>query len=388
MCYGRFRNVATDGLRPPAPPPPANHSILTTHTHARILEGQTVIVPGTDLTGAFRDQYTRTYRHMLLARVLEDRLAAVYRAGGKIVGGVYVGRGQEAFSAALGVQLRKGHDVYGPLIRDQAGRIAFGEPILDAIRTYLGSIKGPMRGRDGNIHRGRPREGMPPMISHLGSFTAVINGMLMARRLQGREAERAVGGTGIGDGGLSTGAFHEALNQAAVERLPLVVAVANNQYAYSTPTSRQFACHDLIDRARGYGVRGQVVDGTDLAACLKAFTDAVQRARAGEGPQVVIGKLLRLSGHGEHDDASYVDPALRKGQAGRDCLEVAQTFLLDQDWATAAELSAWQREAESEVDAAFAIVYREALPDPFQESWQALSRADLVEGSSHAGPEL
>lgn len=352
------------------------------------MESQTVIVPETDLTGAFRDQYTRTYRHMLLARTLEDRLAAVYRAGGKIVGGVYVGRGQEAFSSALGVQLRKGHDVYGPLIRDQAGRIAFGEPIIDAIRTYLGSIEGPMRGRDGNIHRGRPRDGMPPMISHLGSITAVINGMLMARRLQGRDAERAVGGTSIGDGGLSTGAFHEALNQAAVERLPLVVGVANNQYAYSTPTSRQFACQDLVDRARGYGVHGEVVDGTDLAACLKAFTSAVQRARDGEGPQMVIGNLLRLSGHGEHDDASYVDQKLRQSNVGRDCLEVSQTFLLDQHWATAAELKAWQREAEAEVDAAFSIVYREPLPDPFKENWHALSRADFVEGSSHAGPEL
>src|SRR5690606_31281540 len=112
-------------------------------------------------------------------------------------------------------------------------------PVLDTPQTYFGSAKGPMRGRDGNIHRGRPKEGMPAMISHLGSLISVVNGMLMARRFRGQTG--CVGGTTIGDGGTSTGAFHEGLNLAAVERLPLVVGVANNQFAYSTPTARQYA---------------------------------------------------------------------------------------------------------------------------------------------------
>ena len=123
---------------------------------------------------------------------------------------------------------------------------SFGEPLLDSFRTYLGAITGPMRGRDGNVHRGRPKEGMPAMISHLGSLVSVVNGMLFARRLQGRLGD-GVGATSIGEGGTSTGAFHEGLNQAAVERLPLVVAVANNQYAYSTTNDRQFRCEDLVD---------------------------------------------------------------------------------------------------------------------------------------------
>src|SRR5207244_4464628 len=123
-------------------------------------------------------------------------------------------------------------DIFAPLIRDAGGRLAFGEPILDAVRTYLGSSLGPMRGRDGNVHRGRPREGLLPMISHLGAMISVVNGMLLARRFKGISG--SVGATSIGDGGTSTGAFHEALNQAAVEKLPLVLVVANNQYAYST----------------------------------------------------------------------------------------------------------------------------------------------------------
>ncbi|WP_256199140.1 hypothetical protein [Verrucomicrobium spinosum] len=122
---------------------------------------------------------------MTAARVLEEKLASLYRAGGRIVGGVYLGKGQEAFSVALGLQLSKGRDIFAGLIRDQAGKLAFGEPMLDATRTYLGSALGPMRGRDGNIHRGRPKEGLPAMISHLGSMVSVVAGMLMSRRLQG-----------------------------------------------------------------------------------------------------------------------------------------------------------------------------------------------------------
>src|SRR5260370_25189836 len=161
---------------------------------------------------------------MLLARVLDDKFASVWGLG-KVHGGVFLGRGQEALSVSVGLALRKG-DVFAPLIRDTAGRLAFGEPLIDAVRTCLGSPLGPMRGRDGNVHRGRPREGLLAMISHLGAMIPVVNGALLAKRLKG--ITDAVGATCIGEGGTSTGAFHEALNQAAVEKLPLVVVVANN----------------------------------------------------------------------------------------------------------------------------------------------------------------
>ncbi|MEO0447293.1 MAG: thiamine pyrophosphate-dependent enzyme, partial [Verrucomicrobiota bacterium] len=170
-------------------------------------------------------QARTTFRWMLLSRALEDKLSSLYRSN-KIVGGVYLGKGQEAFSAGLSVQLdaEKG-DVYAPLIRDMAGRLAFGESILDPLRTYLGMANGPMRGRDGNIHRGRPKQGMPAMISHLGAMISVVNGMLMTRRFQGKQGY--AGATCIGDGAMSTGACHEAVKQAAVEKGPLVGAGAN-----------------------------------------------------------------------------------------------------------------------------------------------------------------
>jgi len=312
---------------------------------------------------------------MLLARILDEKFASLYRAG-KIHGGVFIGRGQEALSVSVGISLRKG-DVFAPLIRDQAGRLAFGESVLDAVRTYLGSPLGPMRARDGNVHRGRPKEGYLPMISHLGAMIAVVNGTLLARRFKG--VTGTVGATCIGEGGTSTGAFHEALNQAAVERLPLVLVVANNQYAYSTPSDRQFACRNLVDRAQGYGVEGHTLDGTDLLACLKVVDQAVREARNGSGPQLVVARLLRLCGHGEHDDANYVDPKLKASALGRDCLRVAEEYLLAQGWADAASLVIWRNEAAHKVEEAVATVQREAGPDPYKETWCALASKHLSE---------
>src|SRR3954467_1069489 len=178
------------------------------------------------------ERYLEAFRWMLLTRIFEEKLAAMYR-GGMIVGGVYLGRGQEAVSAACGMFLDKSKgDIFAPLIRDQAGRSAFGEPLIDVTRTYLGSRLGPMRGRDGNIHRGHPRDNELAMISHLGAMVSVTVGTLMAKRFRGEKD--FVGLSCIGEGGMQTGAFHEGMNIAAVEQVPLVVVATNNHYAYST----------------------------------------------------------------------------------------------------------------------------------------------------------
>ena len=326
---------------------------------------------------AIRESHLAAFRFMLRARLLDDKFAALYRAN-KIHGGVFLGRGQEALSVAVGLSLNK-TDIFAPLIRDQAGRLAFGETILDAIRTYLGSSLGPMRGRDGNVHRGNPAAGLLPMISHLGAMISVVNGMLFARRL--KKITGTVGAACIGEGATSTGAFHEALNQASVEKLPLILVVANNQYAYSTPTSRQFACDDLADKAAGYGVESHSVDGTDLTACLDTLTSAIARARAGHGPQLVIAQLLRLCGHGEHDDASYIDPKLKNSPLGRDCLKVAREILIRQKWADHTQIDIWQSETAHEIEEAVGQVLREPTPNPFAENWTAISTEHLIEGN-------
>jgi pyruvate dehydrogenase E1 component alpha subunit/2-oxoisovalerate dehydrogenase E1 component alpha subunit len=322
-----------------------------------------------------RARLCAAFRWMLLARFLDDKSASLYR-GGKIHGGVFLSRGQEALSTAIGMALQKG-DVFAPLIRDTAGRLAFGESVIDAVRTLLGSPLGPMRGRDGNVHRGHPKEGLLPMISHLGAMISVVNGILLARRIKGSIG--TVGAASIGEGGTSTGAFHEAVNQAAVEKLPMVIVIANNRYAYSTPNSRQFACQSLVDKAIGYGVRGEAVDGTNMAECLRVLEDAVERARSGLGPQMIVATFLRLCGHGEHDDASYIDPQLKLAPAGRDCLKVFEEFMLSEGFLSPSEVAEYKRQTIQQVEDAVAAVQREAPLDPYRTEWKAIATSHLCE---------
>ena len=320
-------------------------------------------------------RFTEAFRWMLLTRTLEDKLAAMYR-GGMISGGVYVGRGQEAVSVACGLFLQKG-DIFAPLIRDQAGRSAFGEPLVDVVRTYFGSRQGPMRGRDGNIHRGRPLQGQLAMISHLGAMISVTVGALMAKRWKGEKD--FVGLTTLGEGGMQTGSTHEGLNIAAVEQVPLVVVVTNNHFAYSTANEREFACADLMDRAKGYGFEGYSIDGTDLGTCLKVIGSAVQRARAGRVPQLVVTSILRLSGHGEHDDASYITDDMRRAPFAEDCLVRAEHFITEHGLADDATLRQWREEATAQVDEAVSTAQKEAPPDGAEEDWCALSMRQFVD---------
>jgi len=323
----------------------------------------------------FKELYLSAFKWMLLSRTVEDKVAALWHAG-KIAGGCYLGKGQEAVSVAVGIMLRPG-DIFAPLIRDQAGRLAFGEPLFDILRTYLGKKTGPMRGRDGNVHRGRPKERIYPMVSHLGAATSLITGALMARRMRGETG--FVGATSIGDGGSSTGSFHEGLNLAAVERVPLVMTVTNNRYAYSTPNSRQFACHDLVDRAIGYGVEGYSMDGTDLKECLEIASHAVDRARSGFGVQMIVASCVRLSGHAEHDDGFYMDKALLDSPIGRDCLSVAQAHVVEQGWADEVMVREWRQQAKAQVEDTLQQVQREPAPDPAEEDWHSLASAHLID---------
>src|SRR6266567_1294360 len=295
-----------------------------------------------DKTAAPHERFLEAFRWMLLARTLEEKLVSLYR-GGLITGGVYIGKGQEAVSVACGLLLQKG-DIFAPLIRDQAGRSAFGEPLIDVTRTYLGSRQGPMRGRDGNIHRGHPRNNELAMISHLGAMVSV-----------------------------TVGAFHEGMNIAAVEQAPLVVVATNNHYAYSTPNDREFACDDLVDRAIGYGFEGYSLDGTDLSACLEVIGSAVKGARAGRPPQLVVAAVLRLSGHGEHDDASYVADEIKREPFARDCLKVAEQTISDRNLLDAETLAEWRRNAVTQVDQAIATAQKEAPPEGDKEDWCAIS---------------
>ena len=272
---------------------------------------------------------------MLLARAFDTKISSLYKAG-KITGGVYLGRGHEAIAACGGVFLTAGYDVIAPFIREQAARVTWGEPIIEAARAYLGSALGYMKGRDGNVHRGLP-----------------------------------VGVAFCGDGTTSTGAFHEAANMANVERLPLVLVVTNNQFAYSTPNIREFGEASLADRGRGYGFTVHETDGTDFMATLETFRTAVNNAREGRGPQWVLAKTLRMCGHGEHDDASYIPRELKEEYEKKDPVAVAERQLLAAGWLTPEETAALKKQYADEVQLAVATAQREPEPDPFREDWNA-----------------
>ncbi len=325
--------------------------------------------------GPPHQRYLEAFRWMLQTRILEEKLTSLYR-GGLITGGVYVGRGQEAVSTACGLFLQKG-DVFGPLIRDQAGRAAAGEPLLNVTRTYLGSRQGSMRGRDGNIHRGWAETGQIAMISHLGSLISVVVGKLMAKRMKGEK--NFIGLTTIGEGGMQTGATHEGMNIAAVEKVPFVLVASNNHFAYSTPNDRQFACDRLVDRAQAYGYEGQEVDGTNLAACLDVIGGAVERARAGGPPQLVVASLLRLAGHGEHDDASYVPAEIKQEPWAQDCVALTEKLILENGWIEAETLQQWRKEISAEVEKAVETAQREEGPVASEEDWHAIASRSLVD---------
>ncbi len=317
------------------------------------------------------------FRWMVAGRAMDDRLAALYRQGQIRGGSVFVGRGQEAFSAAGALALRRWQtgrpgDLFAPLIRDSAGRLAFGEAVIDGFRTHLGRSTGPMRGRDGNIHRGNLDAGQFPMISHLGASIAVVAGALMARRHLGTLGD-SVGLASIGDGGMQTGALHEGLNVAAVERLPLVLMVADNQVSYSTFSERTYACRSLVDRAIGYGIAGHTCDGTDFDACRATMDAAVAAARAGGGPQLVLATLLRLAGHGEHDDGSYV-PAELRARYG-DCVPIAEARLQ----ADGVDTGPMWEDIRRELTAAVTLAQSDPQPDPVAEDWSSRSVRNLAE---------
>lgn len=331
-------------------------------------------------------------RWMMRGRGLDDRLVALYRSS-LVHGNVFTGHGQEALSAAIGMFLKRPvpgtpGDIFAPLIRDTAGRLSFGESFEDSFRTYLGKKTGPMRGRDGNIHRGDVNKGQLPMISHLGAMVPAVCGALMARRLRGEpKSARTVGVTCLGDGAMATGASHEGLNVMAVEKLPMVVVVANNQVSYSTFNERSFACKDLVSRAEAYGMRGVSIDGTDAEECLWAVGDAIARARNDEGPQMVVATLLRLQGHGTHDDASYVPADLRARFP--DCMDACPKKLIADRIIDQAGVDAMWAAVKDEISQAFEVIRNEPAPNPDDEEWTAWSMGDLTafrSGETGAAP--
>lgn len=254
-----------------------------------------------DDVGLTREQLLDLYYQLRLTRSLEERIGILYRQG-KIFGGVYLSTGQEAVSVGAAYALEPG-DIIVPSHRDMGAHLLRGIQPREILAQYLGRIGGPTRGRDGNVHYGDIQRGDVAFISPMADGIPVAAGVALALKRQGKGR---VAMTWFGDGASSRGDFHEGINLAAVLRLPAVFVCNNNQYAYSTPLTRQTLVPEIAKRAAGYGIPGVSVDGNDALAVYRAAREAVARARRGEGPSLIECKTMRMRGHSEHDDASYV----------------------------------------------------------------------------------
>ena len=310
--------------------------------------------------GLARDGKLDLYYYMRLTRSLEERLVNLYRQT-KVVGGLFRSLGQEAdaVGSAYALDRSKG-DILSPLIRNLGSMLVQGATPLEILRQYMARGDSPTRGRELNIHFGDLVRGFVGQISHLGDMVPVMAGVTLSFKLRG---EDRVGLVYVGDGATSTGAFHEGINFAAVQKCPLVVVVENNGYAYSTPVNRQTAAAAFVDKAIGYGVPGVRADGNDVLATYAATREAVERARAGGGPTLVELVTYRRKGHAEHDNQSYVPPGeIEHWENTNDPIARYVTHLLDNERISQEELDAIDKRVQDLIDVA--TDEAEASPPP------------------------
>ncbi|HXW96148.1 MAG TPA: thiamine pyrophosphate-dependent dehydrogenase E1 component subunit alpha [Gemmatimonadales bacterium] len=306
-----------------------------------------------------RQQLLELYYWMRLTRSLEERLVALHRQG-KVVGGLFRSLGQEADAVGSAYALEAG-DILSPLIRNLGSMLVKGATPLEVLRQYMARAQSPTAGRELNIHFNDLARGFLGQVSALGAMVPVMAGIALSFKMT---RQPRVGLVYVGDGAMSTGAFHEGINFAAVRRLPLVVICENNGYAYSTPTRLQTAAATLVDKAPGYGIPGVRADGNDVVATYQTTREAVDRARAGEGPTLVELVTYRRKGHAEHDDQRYVPPGEIAEWERRDPIDHHRRRLLESGWATAAEVADVEARVEAELDQALARCLDEPFPDP------------------------
>ncbi|HEV2018113.1 MAG TPA: thiamine pyrophosphate-dependent dehydrogenase E1 component subunit alpha [Gemmatimonadaceae bacterium] len=308
-----------------------------------------------------REQKLELYYYMRLTRSLEERLVNLYRQT-KVVGGLFRSLGQEAdaVGSAYALDRSKG-DVLSPLIRNLGSMLVQGARPNEIIKQYMAKGDSPTRGRELNIHYGDLVRGFIGQISHLGDMVPVMAGVTLSFKMR---KENRVGLVYVGDGATSTGAFHEGINFAAVQRCPLVVVVENNGYAYSTPLNKQTAAKQLVDKAIGYGIAGEQADGNDVIATYEVTKRAVDRARAGGGVTLVELITYRRKGHAEHDNQSYVPPGeMDRWASENDPIDRYMKRLLSEGF-DQSELRAIDARVTEEIDRATDEAEASPMPDP------------------------
>lgn len=309
--------------------------------------------------GLDREDLLQLYYYMRLTRSLEERLVALYRQT-KVIGGLFRSLGQEADAVGSAYALEDG-DILSPLIRNLGSMLVQGAEPIEVLRQYMAKAASPTAGRELNIHFNDLKRGFLGQISHLGDMVPVMGGIALHFKLMNQPR---VGLVYIGDGGMSTGAFHEGLNFAAVHKLPLVIVAENNGYAFSTPFSRQTAVKFLVEKAAGYGIPGVQANGNDVLAVYQTTRAAVEHARSGGGPTLIELITYRRKGHAEHDNQSYVPLEEIEAWVKNDPIDQYYAQLTNSGWSTPEELAEVDARILGEIDAAVAACEDEPFPEP------------------------
>jgi TPP-dependent pyruvate/acetoin dehydrogenase alpha subunit len=342
--------------------------ISTKYAPRRLADGNPLSC--TTETTLTHDQMLELYRYLKLTRLAEERLGNLYRQN-KVVGGLYRSLGQEATAVGSAYALRP-EDFVTPIIRDLGAVFVKGVRPREIFAQYMAKAWGPSGGRDLNIHFGDLEKGFIGPISHLGDMIPVMTGVLLAARMQKKQI---VALAYIGDGGASTGAFCEGMNFAAVQRLPLIVIVEHNRYAYSTPTSQQTAVRDLAEKAAGFGIPGYIVDGNDVIACYEVTRQAADYARR-RGAVLIEAKTYRRKGHAEHDDQRYVPKGeIEWWEKHNDPIDRYERYLLEQKIATKETLEEITAGVTRELDDDCEWAESSPMPDEEQAAYQVFDNS-------------
>lgn len=320
------------------------------------------------VAGLTESQLHELYFALVRVRAAEERLELLHKQG-HVGGGVYRSLGQEAGAVGAAYALNRRSDGTGDIIAQTVRAcgalfLMGGEP-LDFFRQYLARATGPTGGKEANVHWVDYQRGLVGPVSSLGTMVGVMAGITLSFRLK---QEPRVGLVFCGDGATSTGAWHEGLNFAAAQRCPMVLMVEANQWAFSTPTRKNTRLESFTEKAAGYGLHAESVDGTDVLDVYEGTKRAVGRARAGEGAGMVEMRYYRLKGHAQHDNQEYVDPAELKAWEERDPIRRFGERLLSEGWATRDMLDALRARAEDEMR----IVAEQAVGEPTPEGAHAL----------------
>jgi len=298
--------------------------------------------------------------YMSLMREVEDRIERKLYRQGKILGGVYVGRGQEAIPVGTALHAIP-EDVLLPSHRDMAALLIRGVTPRQIFAQYMGRVGGLTRGRDGNMHMGDLKLNIIAIISALAASVPVAAGAALGLKYRG---SKGVAFSYFGDGATSRGDWHEGVNLATVQKLPVIFVCNNNQYAYSTPLSAQMACANVADRGSAYDMPAEIVDGNDVLAVYAATARALEHVRGGKGPYMLECKTFRMTGHSAHDGAHYVPKELFEQWGKMDPIERLEAKMLSQGWAVQADIDAVHERIRTEVDEAISWAEASPYPDP------------------------